>query len=128
MEALEIVAGRAVDEEDEGLRALGDEVESAGVGGDAEIEESVGEPDLIFCGGEETLLVAGDGGGNGIEGVEADVGVAGAIVEKRGVEDVFGRDVELEAEKIIAGPVFPSVGAGGLLFDDGESVLNADRI
>src|ERR1700723_2599729 len=89
LEAPGIVARGTVDEEDEGLRALGDVVESAGVGGDAEIEEGVGEPDLIFCGGEETLLVAGDGGGNGIEGVEADVGVAGAIIEKSGVEDVL---------------------------------------
>src|SRR5580693_7378515 len=128
MQSLEIVASGTVDEEYVGLRALGNEVESAGVGGNAEIEESVGEPDLIFCSGEETLLVAGDSGGNGIEGVEADVGVASAIVEKRGVKDVFGRDVVLEAEKIVAGPVFPSVGAGGLLFDDGEGVLNADRI
>ena len=33
MEALEIIAAGAVDEEDEGLGALGDEVEGAGVGG-----------------------------------------------------------------------------------------------
>jgi hypothetical protein len=128
VEALEIVASGTVDEKNKRLRALGDVIESAGVGGDAEIEESVGEPDLVFCGGKETLLVAGDGGGDGVEGVEADVGVAGAIVEKRGVKDVLGRDVVFEAQKIVAGPVFPGVGAGGLLFNDGEGVLDADRI
>ena len=48
MEALEIIAGRAVDQEDVGLRALGDEVEGAVVGSDAEIEEGVEEPHLVF--------------------------------------------------------------------------------
>ena len=41
VQALEIVTGGAVDEEDVGLRALGDVVEHAFIGGDAEIEERV---------------------------------------------------------------------------------------
>ena len=51
----------------------------------------------------------------GIEGVQAEVGVAGAIVEKSGVENVLGRDVVLQAEEIVAGPFFRSVGTGGLV-------------
>jgi hypothetical protein len=106
IEALEIVAGRAVDEEDVGLRAVGDEVESAVIGGNAEIEERVVEPDLIFEGGEVTLLLAGDRGRDRIEGVEADVCVVGAVIEEGGMENVFGRDVVLEAEEVVACPVF----------------------
>jgi hypothetical protein len=128
METLEVVAGRAVDEENVGLRAVGDEVESAVVGGDAEIEERVMEPDLIFEGGEVTLLLAGDRGGHRIEGVESDVCVVGAVIEEAGMENVSGRDVVLEAEEIVACPVFPSVSAGGQLFDDSECMFEADRI
>ncbi len=111
VQALEIVSGRAVDEQDVGLRALGDEVEDTVIGGDAELEEGVVEPDLVFKRNEEALLVGGDGGGDGIERVEADVGVAGAIVEEAGVENVLGGDVELETEEIVARPIFPGVGA-----------------
>jgi len=128
MEALEIIACGAVDEEDEGLRTFGNEVESAVIRSDAKIEEGVGKPDLIFDGGEVALLVAGDGGGDGIESVEADVGVVGAIVEVGGVENVLGSDVVLEAEKIVAGPVFPGVRFIGEAFDDDEGVLKADGI
>jgi len=128
VEALEIVAGGAVDEKDVGLRALRDVVEDAFVGGDAKIEERVGEPDLIFERGEVAVLVAGDSGGNRVESIEAEVGTARNVVEKTGVENMLGRDVVLEAEEIVAGPLFPSVGAGGLAFDDGEGVLNADGI
>src|ERR1700676_2072598 len=104
VEALEIVAGRAVDEEDIGLRAVGYEVQSAVIGGDAEIEKRVVEPDLIFEGGEIALLLAGHRGGDGIEGVEADVCVVGAVVEKGCVENVFGSDVVLETEEIVCRP------------------------
>ena len=128
MEALEIIARGAVDEEDEGQRTFGDEVESAVIGGDADVEERVGKPDLVFDGGEVALLVAGDSGGDGVERVEADVGFVGAIVEVGGVENVLGRDVVLEAQEIVAGPVFPGVGACGKKFDDGEGVLKADGI
>ena len=83
---------------------------------------------MVFERGEVAPLVAGDGGGDRIESIEAEVGAARDVVEKAGVENVLGRDVVLEAEEIVTGPFFPSVGAGGLAFDDGESVLNADRI
>src|ERR1700722_11452036 len=98
-EALEIIAGRAVDEKDVGLRAVGEEAESAVIGSDAEIEERVVEPDLIFDGGQVTLLFAGDRGRDGIEWVEADVAVVGAVIEEGGMEDVFGCDVVLQAEE-----------------------------
>ena len=44
------------------------------------------------------------------------------------MENVLGSDVVLEAEEIVAGPVFRGVGAGGLLIDDDEGVLEADGI
>ena len=111
VEALEIIAGRAVDQEDVSLRALRDVVEDAFIGGDAEIEERVGEPDLVFERAEVTVLVAGDGGGDRIESIEAEVGAARDVVEKTGVENMLGRDVELETKKIVSGPFFPSVSA-----------------
>ena len=40
----------------------------------------------------------------------------------------LGRDVVLQAEKIVTCPFFRSVRAGGLFFDDRERVLKADRI
>src|ERR1700676_73559 len=128
MEALEIVSGGAVHEQDVGLHAVRDEVEGAVIGGDAEIEERVGKPELVFERGEIALLLASHRGGNGIEGVEADVCVVGAVIEKAGVENVLGGDVVLEAEESVCRPVFPSVGAGGQFFDDSKSVLEADRI
>src|SRR5580692_1867852 len=128
VEALKVVSGGAVDEKDEGLGALRDEVEGAVVDGEADVEESVGEPDLIFDGEEGALLVGRDRGGNGVDAVEAIVGGASAVVEEGGVEDVLGSDVVLEAEEIVAGPGFPGVGAGRLLIDDGVDVLKADGI
>src|ERR1700757_933855 len=77
MEALEIIACGAVDEEDEGLRTFGDEVESAVIRGDTDVKERVGKPDLIFDGGKVALLVGSDRGGDGIDAVEAVVEVAG---------------------------------------------------
>src|SRR5579872_3500636 len=128
MQTLEIIARGAVDEEDVGLRAFGDEIERAVIGGDTEIEEGIGEVDLVFEGAEVALLVAGDGGGDGIEDVEAEVSAVGTIVEVGGMEDVLGRDVVLEAEEIVTAPIFPGVGAVGQKFDGGEGVLKADGI
>ena len=128
MEALEIVARGAVDEKDVGLRALRDEGKDAFIGGYAEIEERVGEPDLVFERAEVAVLIAGDGSGDGVESIQAEVGAACDVIEKTGVENVLGSDVVLETEEIVSCPFFPSVGAGGLAFDDGEGVLDADRI
>ena len=128
MEALEIIAGGTVDEEDEGLVALRDEVECAVIDGEADVEECIGEPDLIFDGEKGALLVGGDGGRDGVDAVETVVGVAGAVVEEGGVEDVLGSDVVLEAEEIVASPGFARVCARGLLIDDDVDVLNADGI
>ena len=105
-----------------------DVIEDAFIGGDTEIEKRVGEPDLVFERGEVAPPVAGDGGGDRVESIEAEIGAARDVVEKAGVEDVLGSDVVLETEEIVTCPFFPSVGAGGLAFDDGECVLNADRI
>src|SRR4029077_15407959 len=73
VETLEIIAGGTVDEQHVGLRAFRDEVERAVIGGGTEIEKGVGKPDLVFERCEVALLVEGDGGGDWIEGVEADV-------------------------------------------------------
>lgn len=126
--ALKVVAGGTIDEQHEWLRALRDVVQNAFVGGDAKIEKRVGEPDLILERGEVAALVAGDGGGDGIESVETEIGAVREVVQEAGVENVLGRDVVLQAEKIVAGPVLPGVGAGGLLLYDGENVLDADGI
>ena len=128
MEALEIVAGGTVDEEDEGLVALRNEVECAVIDGEADVEEGIGEPDLILDGEEGALLIGGDGSRDGVDSVETVVGVAGAVVEESGVEDVLGGDVVLEAKEIVASPGFARVCAGGLLIDDHVDVLNADGI
>lgn len=128
MKALKIISRGAVDEEDVRLGAERDVIESAVISGHAQLEERVVKPDLIFERGEVALLLAGDGGGDGVERVEAEIAVAGAVVKEGGVEDVLGRDVVLEAKQIVASPFLRSVGAGGLLFDDGERVLNADGI
>ena len=86
------------------------------------------EPDLIFDGGEVALLFAGDGGGLGIESVEADVGIVGLVVEESGVEDVLGGEIILETKEIVAGPIFRGVGSRRQLFDESEGVLEADGI
>ena len=44
------------------------------------------------------------------------------------MENVLGSEVVLEAEEIVAGPIFGGVGAGGKLFDESESVLEANGI
>lgn len=126
--ALKIISCGAIDEEEVGLRALGDVIEDALVSGDANFEERVVEPDLVFERGEVAALIGGYGGGDRVEGVEAEIGDAGVVVEKAGVENVLGSEIVLEAEKIVASPLLPSVSAGGLLFNDSEDVLKADGI
>ena len=64
----------------------------------------------------------------GIDGVEAEVGAVGAVVEKAGVENVPVREIVLQAEEIVARPLFGNVGVRGQLFDDVEGVLDADGI
>ncbi len=83
---------------------------------------------MIFQRDESAALLDGDGGGLGIDGVQAEVGVVGAVVEKAGVENVPRREIVLHAEKIVACPLFGSVGVRGQLIDDVEGVLDADGI
>jgi len=69
------------------------------------------EPELIFQRDEASALAGGDGGRLRIEGVQTEVGVVGAVVEEAGVKDVPGCEVVLQAKEIVAGPLFPGVGA-----------------
>src|SRR6266850_1198869 len=128
MQALKIVAAGSIDEQDEGLSALRCVIEHARVGGDSELEEGFVEPELIFQRDEAAALVGGDRGGLRIERVETEIGVVGAVVEEAGVNDVPRCEVVLQANEIVVGPLFRSVGTRGLLFHHVESVLNADGL
>jgi len=97
MQALKIIAAAAVDKEHEGLCALRRRIENATIGGDTELEKR----------DEAAAPLGRDGGGLGIEGVEAKIGVVGTIVEEAGMKDVPRCEVVLQAKEIVAGPLRP---------------------
>ncbi len=125
---LEIVAARAGNQQNEGLRALRCVIEYAAVGGDSEFKERALKPYLIFQGNESAALIGGNRGGLWIERVQTKIGIVGAIVKKTRVQNVLWRDVVLQPQKIVAGPLLIGVRAPRLLLDDAEGMLHGNRI
>src|SRR6266571_9191878 len=125
---LEIVAAGAGNEQNEGLRALRCVIEYAAVGGGAELKERAVKPKLIFQRNESAALIGGNGGGLWIERVQAKIAIVGAIVKKTRVQNLFWRDVVLQPQKIVSGPLLKGVRARRLLLDDTESMLNGNRV
>src|SRR5262249_35003660 len=128
MAALEEIAGSAIDQQDVGLGALGLEVHDTGIRGEAELEERVVEPELILERNKRPPALAVDGGRFRVERVEPEIAVFGAIVECVDTQDMFRRDVVLEAQEIVARPLRPRVGAGRLFLYHGKRVLQAHRV
>src|SRR5258708_6040734 len=128
VQPLEEVAARAVDEQDVGVGVLRYVVEDSPVRGYAEFEERVVQPRLVFKRDECAAPLCVDRSRLRIERVQAQVRVPRAVIEEAGVEDVLWCHVVLQAKQVVASPFFPSVGAGGLLFDDRESVLQAEEV
>src|SRR5262249_52002601 len=120
LQVLKVISGGLVDEKDVGERALRSEIEHAAVLSDAEFKECFVKPDLVFQGNKGAALIGGRRGGLRVEGVQAQVIVGGAIVEQTCVQDVLGREVVLQAEKVVSCPFFESVGARPKLFDNPE--------
>src|SRR5713226_9631663 len=76
---LEIVAARAGNEQNEGLRALRRVIEYAAVGGDSEFKKRAVKPYLIFQRNESAALIGGNRGGLWIERVQTKIAIIGAI-------------------------------------------------
>src|SRR5690349_5757730 len=128
VQKLKVIAAGAIEQENEGLRTLRRVVEGAVVAGNAQFEKRIAQAELVLESGETAPLIGSDGGGQRIEGIEAEIFAVGAVIEKRGVQNMSWRKVVLQAEKIVAGPSFGGIRAGGLLFYDRKGVLKADGI
>jgi len=90
MQALEIVAARAVNEEDEGLRTLRRVIKHAAVRGHTELKERVVQPYLVFQGDKRAALIGIDSRRLRIERVQSEVAVVAAVIEKAGAQMCFG--------------------------------------
>ena len=127
-QVLKVIAARAVDEQDERLGTLWEVFKHARIRGNAELKQRFVKPQLILQGNKAAALVGGDRRGLRIERGQAEVRVAGAIVEQRRVEDVPGGKVVLQPQKIVSRPLLESVGVRRQLLYDAKGVLDTDGI
>src|SRR5690348_3324944 len=85
-------------------------------------------PELILQRNEAASLVGGDGGRLRVQRVEPKIRIARAVVEKARVQNMFRREVVLQPQEIVSGPLLECVGVRRKLFHHTERMLQADRI
>src|SRR6266568_2382350 len=85
-------------------------------------------PQLILQRNESTSLVGGDGGRLRVQRVEPKIRIVRAVVKKARVQDMFWREVVLQPQEIVSGPLLESVGIRRKLLHNPKRVLHADRI
>src|SRR5689334_14192816 len=104
VQAFEKIAAGSIDQQYIRRRSLRYKIEQATICGDAKLKERVVPPDLIFQRSESPALDQVDGGRQWRQRVQSEVQIFRAVVERAGMDHVARRNVELQAQQIIAGP------------------------
>src|SRR5205807_7528713 len=103
-------------------------MQHAVIGPDSQFKERFVKPNLIFQGNETASLIPGDRSRLRVERVEAQIVVIRAIVENARVQDMFRRNVVLQAQEIVSGPWFVGVGVRSKPLYDAKSMLHAHGV